>query len=190
MSSSANEEPEQELDHMRELIRQYQQRESQTAQLNQDLQKKIDDLELEKISRSPLTPFSPIPAQNLQSAMMSVAILDETKVQNSILASNTALESKLTQLFESKFSAFIHQQNTSRPISAATPLGAKVYHGLPGLIQSPLISNVLGGAPGNSSVVPNDYDKAVEVEQRKLCDPILTPPAIRAWKLVFDVYIV
>jgi len=81
-----------------------------------------------------------------------------------------------------------HQQNTSRPISAATPLGATVSHSIPGLLQSPPISNVFGGAPGNSTVVSNDYDKTVEVEQRNLCDPILTPAAIRAWKLSFDVY--
>ena len=125
--------------------------------------------------------------------MNSVAQLDETKVQQmiitSIMAWNTALETKITQLLDSKFSAFIqHQQNASRSISAATPLGATVSHGLPGLLQSPPISNVFEGAPGNSTVVPNDYDKAVEVEQWKLCDPILTPAAIRAWKRSFDVY--
>ena len=81
-----------------------------------------------------------------------------------------------------------HQQITSGPISAATPLGATVSNGLPGLLQSPPIPNVFKGASDNLAVVPNDYDKAVEVEQRELCDPILTPPAIRAWKLVFDVY--
>ena len=133
MSSSANGEHEQELDRMRELIRQYQEKETETAQLNTDLQMKIDDLELEKITRSPLTPFSPNPAQNLQSATNSVAPLDGTKVQQmiitTIMASNTALETKITQLLDSKFSAFIqHQQNTSRHISAATPLGATVSH--------------------------------------------------------------
>ena len=39
MSSSSNEEqPNQELDRMRELIRQYQEQVSQTAQLNRELQ--------------------------------------------------------------------------------------------------------------------------------------------------------
>ena len=28
----------------------------------------------------------------------------------------------------------------------------------------------------------------MEVEQRKLSDPVLTPPAIRTWKLSYDVY--
>ena len=76
-------------------------------------------------------------------------------------SSNTALDTKLIQLLDSKFSILTqHQQNISRPISAATPLGATISNGLPELLQSPPISNVLGGAPGNSPVVPNDYDKA------------------------------
>ena len=34
----------------------------------------------------------------------------------------------------------------------------------------------------------NDYDKTVEVEQRKLRDPTLTPVDIRKWKLAYDIY--
>ena len=114
----------------------------------------------------------------------------------SIMTSNTALdtkiiqlETKIVQLLDSKFSALTHhQKNNSGPISAATPLGATVYNGLPGLLQSPPIPNVFGGVPGNPAVVPTDYDKAVEVKQRKLCDPVLTPVAIRTWKLAYDIY--
>jgi hypothetical protein len=102
-------------------------------------------------------------------------------ITNSLATFRTEITNLLTQH---------HQQNTSRPISAPTPLGAKIPSGLPGLLQSPSnpILNVSGAAPSNPIGTPNDYDKAVEVEQRKLCDPILTPAAIRAWKLVFDVY--
>ena len=80
-----------------------------------------------------------------------------------------------------------HQQTTSRPILAATPVGAPVSNDLPGLQQSPPIPTVLGGAPGTLSVVPIDYDKAVEVEQRKLCDSVLTPAATRTRKLAYDI---
>ena len=52
---SANAEQEKEMDRLRKLNRQLQQKETETAQLNTDLQKKIDDLELEQITRSPLT---------------------------------------------------------------------------------------------------------------------------------------
>jgi len=129
---------------MRERIRQYQQQVSPTAQLNRELQQKVDELEVELQGRSPLqsplsslqelqqefdrmdtiigqfrqmemelaalmtlntnlhmrneelrrkidalrstfnTPFSTLPAQNLQPAMMSVAQLDGTIVQTMI----------------------------------------------------------------------------------------------------------
>jgi len=185
----------QELDKLtrEELISQYEKKVSDMSQSNAELQTKNDELGLENQRLLILqSPFSPIRAQNLQPAMTSIAALDETKVQQmittTILTLNSALESKLTQLLDSKISAFMHEQPTLTPIPATTPLGATVPNGIPGLLQSPLISNVLGGAIGNPTVVPNDYDKAVEVEQRKLCNPILTPPDIRAWKLVFDVY--
>ena len=93
MSSSSNEEqPNQELDQMRELIRQYQEQVSQTAQLNMELQQKVDGLELElQVRSSLLSPLSP-PAQNLQPAMSSVATLDENTVQQMITNSQAALQ--------------------------------------------------------------------------------------------------
>ena len=38
------------------------------------------------------------------------------------------------------------------------------------------------------TTVQNKYDKAVEVDQRKLRDPDLTPVAIRKWKTTYDIY--
>ena len=66
MSSSSNEaQPNQELDEMRERIRQYQQQVSQTAPLNRELQQKVDELEVELQGRSPLqSPLSSL--QELQ----------------------------------------------------------------------------------------------------------------------------
>ena len=95
--------------------------------------------------------------------------------------------------FETRITTLLSQhqkQHTPGTIPASTPLGAAFSSGLPGPPQSPSnpISNVSGGALGNTRGTLNDYDKAVEVEQRKLCDPVLNPAAIRAWKLVFDVY--
>ena len=112
--------------------------------------------------------------------MTSVAQLDGTMVQQMIDNSLASLETKIMNLLTQHL-----KQNTPGPISAPTPLGATVSSGLSGLLQSP--SNPRG-APSIPIGTPNDYDKAVEVEQRKLCDPVLTPAAIRAWKLVFDVY--
>ena len=190
MSSSSNEaQLNQELERMRELIRQSQQQVSQTAQLNRELQQKVDELELELQVRSSLqSPLSPLPAQNLQPAMSSVATLDEnTVLQQMIINSQAALEIKIKHLVDtvSTLTQLI-QTAPSRPLASPTPLGTASL-GIPGLPSSS-IPNVLGGPQSNPTAILNDYDKAVEVEQRKLSDPVLTPAAIRAWKLSFDVY--
>ena len=81
---------------MRDLIGRLRQKEAETAELllNTDLQKRNEELELEKVTRSPLT-FTPNPAKNLQSAMNSVAPLDATRVQQMIMTSNTALKNEI-----------------------------------------------------------------------------------------------
>ena len=148
------------------------------------LQLRIEEMEREKLLRSPLsTPNSPIPAHNLQPALNSVAPMDGALVQQIVDTSIASLETKIMNLLEQR----LQQHN---PTPASTPLGAAFSSGLPGPPQSPSnpISNVSGGAIGTTKGTLNDYDKAVEVEQRKLCDPVLTPATIRAWKLVFDVY--
>ena len=59
------------------------------------LQLRIEEMDRENVLRSPLnTPFSPIPAQNLQPAMTSVAQLDGTIVQTMI---DTSLASVYTK---------------------------------------------------------------------------------------------
>ena len=67
MSSSTNEALQQELDRMKDIIGQYQQQETETAELllrkdtlnTADLQQRVDDLERENVLRSPLSPSSP-----------------------------------------------------------------------------------------------------------------------------------
>jgi len=193
-SSSSNEEqPNQELDQMRERIRQYQEQVSQTAQLNRELQQKVDGLELElQVRSSLLSPLSPLPAQNLQPAMSSVATLDENTVQQMIINSQAALEIKIKHLMDtvSTLTQLI-QTAPSRPLASPTPLGTASL-GIPGLPSSS-ISNVLGGPQSNSTVILNDYAKAVEVEQRKLSDPVLTPACFQKdqflWIMRIQIYI-
>ena len=190
MSSSSKEaQHNQELDEMRERIRQYQEQESQTAQLNRDLQQEVDEFRMDQQIRSSLqSPLSPPPAHNLQQAMSSVATLDENKVQQLITNSQAALKNELTNLMDAHVSTLTQliQAAHPRPLAQPTPLGTASL-GTPGL-TSPSIPHVLGGSQNNPMVTLNDYDRAVEVEQRKLSDPVLTPAAIRAWKLLFDVY--
>jgi hypothetical protein len=191
MSSPTNAELQEELDRMRTIIGQYRQKEIETADsllqsntLVNTLTIRVEELERENILRSPLsTPNSPLPAHNLQPAMTAVAPMDGAIVQQIVDTSIASLETKIMN-----FLAQHLQQSNPGPIPASTPLGAA--SGLSGPPQSPSnpISNVSGGALGNTKGTLNDYDKAVEVEQRKLCDPVLTPATIRAWKLVFDVY--
>ena len=195
MPSPTVAELQEELDRMRNIIGQYRQKEIETADLLlkngtlvNTLQLRIaEEMARRNVLRSPLsTPISPIiPAQNLQPAMTSVAQLDGTIVQTMIDNSLASFETWITDLLTQHL-----QKHTPEPISAPTPFGATVSSGLPGTLQSPShpILNVSGGAPSNTKGTPNDYDKAEEVQQCKLCDPVLTPAAIHAWKLVFDVY--
>jgi hypothetical protein len=102
-------------------------------------------------------------------------------------ALQAAVEIKIKHLMDAVSTLTQLSQTASfRPLASPTPLGTASL-GIPGLPPSS-ISNVLGGPQSNPTVILNDYDKAVEVEQRKLSDPVLTPAAIRAWKLSFDVY--
>jgi len=191
MSSPINAELQEELDRMRTIIGQYRQTEIEMADsllqsntLVNTLTIRVEELERENILRSPLsTPHSPIPAHNLQPAMTAVAPMDGAIVQQIVDTSIASLETKIMN-----FLAQHLQQSNPEPTPASTPLGAA--SGLSGPPQSPsnTISNVSGGALGNTKKSLNDYDKAVEVEQRKLSDPVLTPPAIRTWKLSYDVY--
>jgi len=86
----------QELDRIR---RQYQTMEMETAALitlYTNLRMRNEELSREDTLRSKLnTPFSPIPAQNLQPAIMSVAQLDGTIVQPMI---DTSLDSFDTRI--------------------------------------------------------------------------------------------
>jgi len=164
----------QEFDRMDTIIGQLRQTEMEMAALmtlNTNLQMRYEELRRNALRSTSNTPFSTLPAQNLQPAMMSVAQLDgrcETILDNLIALFETRKKRLLTQ----------HQQTTPEP-SAPTPFGATVSSGLPGTLQSQPNPTVSGRALSNAKGTPNDYDKPVEVEQCKLCEP--------AWNLVFGV---
>ncbi len=183
MPSPTVAELQEELDRTRNIIGQYRQMEIETAELLligntlvNTLQLRIEEMEREKLLRSPLsTPILPIPAQNLQPAMTSVAQLDGTIVQTMMDSSLASFETWITNLLTQH-----RQKHTPGPISAPTLFGATVSSGLPGTLQSqpnPILT-VSGRALSNAKGTPNDYDKAMEVEQCKLCES--------AWKLVLD----
>ena len=170
----------QEFDRMNNIIGHFRQKNMEMAALmtlTANLQMRSEELRRSNDAlRSTFnTPFSTLPAQNLQPAIMSVAQLDGTIVQ-------TMLD-KIIAYFETRKKRLLTQlqQTTPEPISAPTPFGATVSSGLPGTLQSqptPILT-VSGRALSNANGNPNDYDKPVEVEQCKLCES--------AWKIVFDV---
>ena len=140
-----------------------------------NLQLRIEEMDRANVCSPLNTPFSSIPAQNLQPAMTSVAQLDGTIVQTIIDNSLASFETWITDLLTQHL-----QKHTPEAISAPTPFGATVSSGLPGTLQSqpnPILT-VSGRALSNTEGTPNDYDKAMEVEQCKLCES--------AWKLVLD----
>ena len=177
-----------EMNELRELNRQLHLKEYETASLNTDLQKKIEDIEQATLAQATST-FSPTPL-NLSASLNSVlAPLDAKQVETMILELLITFEAKIIQSFDAKFSALVRQQQTnSEPILVATALGAQVSTGLPGLQSPPTIPNTLGATPITLAGAINDYDKTVEVEQRKLRDPDSTPVAKCKWKLAYDIY--
>ena len=124
----------QESDRMDTIIGQFRQKEMEMAALmtlNTNLQMRYEELRRanDALRSTFNTPFSPLPAQNLQPAMMSVAQLDgkwQTNLDNLIASFETRKKHLLTQL----------QQTTPEPISAPTSFGATVSSGLPGTLQS------------------------------------------------------
>ena len=88
------------------------------------------------------------------------------------------------------------QQRYSGP--SATSSSPQITTGLPGVFSPPYLQSsraLSASAPtfaeSNSSAMTtsqNVYDKAVEVDQRKLRDTDLTPVAIRKWKTTYDIY--
>ena len=87
---------------------------------------------------------------------------------------------------------------TLRSSLLAAPSGSQVSTGPQGVFSPPgpqpfngLSASSSGGGPNNSTLaatVLNEYDKAAEVDQRKLRNPELTPTALRKWKLAYNMY--
>ena len=71
----------------------------------------------------------------------------------------------------------------STPQGVFSPPGPQPFNGLS--------ASPSAGSPNNSTLaatVLNEYDKAVEVDQRKLRNPEFTPIALRKWKLAYNIY--
>ena len=165
---------------------------------------RIDDLERNQTSTGGLP--SPV---NLSSTMTPV-VLDETTVKIWITDSETRnrnlLDSKLADL-ETKFNGRM-TRNHHLNVGAQIPTGGATsaprvgpfspQTGIPPQTPptSPSLTTITASstiqapiAQTNISVTgTNDYDKAIEVDQRSLRNPELTPSSIREWKLSYDKY--
>ena len=171
------------------------------------LQLRIDDLERAQTLASGLTS-----RLNLSSAM-TPAQLDETTVKIWITDSEARNRNQLDLKFadlETKIQGLLPLNQpfggTQVPHSGATPTTRvgpfSPQTRMPTQTTTPTnpslgqTTNTISGSITIPPVGPttnivgatNDYDKAIEVEQRLLRNPDLTPQAIRSWKLTYETY--
>ena len=162
------------------------------------LEKDKADAELSLLANA-TSSFSPIPATNLSGSLNTVASMDNRRVSD---ICNDICKSLLSQI-ERRLVAFfsnLPQQRYSGPSVASTAASTspQIPTGLPGVFSPPSLQSSRGlsaSAPtfavSNTNAMTtsqNEYDKAVEVDQRKLQDPDLTPVAIRKWRTTYDLY--
>ena len=126
-------------------------------------------------------------------------------MKSELLSLMSTMKSELLSLTETRLCQMdtrlltFSQQSTTSPSLSAAPSGSQVSNGQqavfspPGSTQPPQgtpASTSAGGSstPTSIAIVLNEYDKAVEVDQRKLRNPELTPIALRKWKLAYNIY--
>ena len=186
-----------DLNDLRQLLKD--QSASLQAQADQQillLEKAKEDADYPCSPTHAINSFSPLPATNLSNSLTAVASMNKQRVSEICKSLMSEMEGKL-------IAAISHhqQQRYSGPSVAPTAASTsplQIHTGLPGVFLPPslqssrsLSASVPTFAVGNTNAmttVQNEYDKAVEVDQRKLRDPDLTPIVIRKWKTTYDIY--
>ena len=156
-------------------------------------EKNKSEAELNQLAQN-TNSFSPF-AANLSAPINAAAPMDAQQVTE-------ICEKLLSQMKQEILAAIQHnstQQSHTGPCLSAAPSRSQVSTGPLGVFLSsgpPQPSHRLpasssaGGSniPTLATTVLNEYDKAVEVDQRKLRNPELTPIALRKWKLAYNIY--
>jgi hypothetical protein len=161
--------------------------------------KSLAELQLAQSTHS----LSPVPVTNLMANINAAAPMDAqqitTLVTTLVSALNSEHLSKIKQEIQAIFQQHSTQQSTTSPGSSASPSGSQVSSGQQAVFSSPGSTQPPQGTPASTSAggsntptstttVLNEYDKAVEVDQRKLRNPELTPIALRKWRLAYNIY--
>ena len=167
-------------------------------------EKSLAELELAQRTNN----FTPVPVTNLMANINAAAPMDAQQITALVTTLVSAMKTELLSLMEARLdqmdtrltTVLQHhstQQSTTSPILPAVPSGSQVSSGQqavfspPGSTQPPQgtpASTPTGGSNTSTTNVLNEYDKAVEVDQRKLRNPELTPIALRKWKLAYNIY--
>ena len=132
------------------------------------------DAELELLAQT-TNSFSPV-AANLSATLSAAAPMDAQQVITLL----SQMETRLMGIFKRNAA----QQSTPGPSLSAASSGPQVSTGPPFQLSA---SPSAGGSniPTLAATVFNEYDKAVEVDQRKLRNPELTPIVLRNWILAY-----
>jgi len=139
--------------------------------------------------------LSPVPVTNLTANMNAAAPMDAQQITTLVTTLVSQMETRLLAVLQPSST----HQSTISPSFSAAPSGSQVSSGQqavfspPGSTQPPQgtpASTSAGGSntPTSTTIVLNEYDKAVEVDQRKLRNPELTPIALRKWRLAYNIY--
>ena len=135
--------------------------------------------------------FSPF-AANLTAPINAAAQMDAQQVMTQVTTLLSNMETRLlSQIKQESLTVFQHNSTTQSPHGSslsAAPSGSQVSTGPQGVFSPPgpqpfngLSASPSADGPNNSTLaatVLNEYDKAVEVDQRKLRNPELTPTQV------------
>ena len=160
---------------------------------NAQLEKEKSEAELNLLAQN-TNSFSPV-AANLSANINTAAQMDAQQVTTLVNTFLSQMKQEVLAVFQQSST---HPSHTGPSLSAA-PSGSQVSTGPQGVFSPPgpqpfngLSASPSAGGPNNSTLaatVLNEYDKAVEVDQRKLRNPELTPAiALRKLKLTYNRY--
>ena len=151
----------------------------------------LAELELAQRTNS----FSPIPVTNLMATINAAAQMDAQQITTLVTTLVSQMETRLLAVFQPSST----QQSTTSPSFSAAPSGSQVSSGQQAVFSPSGSTQMPQGTPASTSasgsnnptlttIVLNEYDKTVEVDQRKLRNPELTPIALRNRKLAYNRY--
>ena len=177
------------------------------AQQQIDLEK--DKYAALELRRAPVTSFhTPVPQTNLSNQIQATVYIDEhtmnTRLHDSLTDLSREFDGRLNEMHQILTNDAVARddrmlrnvtalltsslgRNTSPNVTTGPPGPQNLSSNLAASTVSPSL-NLAASTAANLQLPANDYDKAVEVEQRKLINPDTTPTSIRLWLILYDTY--